>query len=213
MNLIQEIEKNDYKMELSKNNAKCYQNIRDIMIERDGRMYYSGYLHLMCPPISKKDFDAFEAELGIKLNKDLIRFYKKFNGFMMFSGSFNIFGFGRVFEDGHYFVSRDEDMCLPYHLFNENSNIINEQKIKLGSLCDKPLYYNNKTGVLTYEDEGRIEQWQNLDEGIEDIYNSLYVQYLPNGVVKKPAVVGDLAFNQPEHFRQQSSEATNLQKN
>lgn len=213
MNLIKEIEKNNYTKEYSKNGGIGYQNIKQSLVLEKNQILMSSLLHVICPPMSEDDFEAFEAELGIKLNKNLVDFYNKYNGVQMFSGAFSIYGFGRVLINGHYLSPRGmDDICSPYHLIDENNGAINEEKIKLGSLCDKPLYYNNKTGVLTYEDDGKVEQWQSLDDGIEDIYNGLYAQYLPNGVVKNPTIIDNYVFNTPEHFRQQASEATEQQK-
>jgi len=213
MDLIKEIEKNNYTKEFSKNRGVGYQKIRQFFKLEKGQILMSGLLHVLCPPISKDDFKAFESELGIKLNNDLIDFYNKYNGVQLFSGAFSIYGFGRVLVDGYYLSPRGmEGICSPYHLIDENNGRIIEERIRLGTLCEKPLYYNNKTGVLTYEDDGKVEKWNNLDDGIEDIYNVLYAQYLPNGIAKNPIKIDNYIFNTPEHFRQRVREVTDQQK-
>ena len=197
MDLIKEIEKNNYTIEYSKNGAKCYQNLKNIVKVQKNQIFMSKYLHKVCVGLNAEDLKCFESELKIKLNKDLIDFYKRYNGFHLFSGAFDIFGFGRIFENGYYLVSREIDICLPYHLLNENEGSIKDEKFKIGVICDKPLYYNNKTGVVTLDKGEEVEQWKNLDECIDDVYHRLYVQYLPNGVIKKQRIEDEFIFNTP----------------
>ena len=197
MDLIKEIEKNNYELEYSENGAKCYQNLKGIVKLEKDQIFIGKYLHKVCCGLNDEELKNFEAMFNIKLNKDLIKFYKKYNGFHFFSGSFDIFGFGRICKDGCYFVSRDPDICLPYHLLDYNEKI-NEEAIVIGSILDNKLYYNNKTGIVTLDNEGKIEKWKNLDDCIEDIYHRLYVQYLPNGIAKNPKIKKKLVFNEPE---------------
>ena len=200
MDLLKEIEKNNYTVEYSKNGARCYQNLKVIVNIQKNQIFAGKYLHKVCVGLNAEDLKCFEAELKIKLNKDLLDFYKRYNGFHLFSGAFDIFGFGRIFEDGYYLVSRESDICLPYHLFDENDGIINEEKFKIGVICYKPLYYDNKTGVVTLDKGEEVERWKNLDECIEDVYHRLYVQYLPNGVIKKQRIEDEFIFNTPENL-------------
>ena len=63
------------------------------------------YLNVLFVPIEEKNYRIFEERYHCKLSKELNEFYKHYNGIMLFSQSFRIFGMNTLGGTGYQTLS------------------------------------------------------------------------------------------------------------
>lgn len=200
MNLIKEIEKNNYSKFKTKNNAIRYQNIKEILKLEKGQELMGVYLHEIYSGLNNRDIKAFKEEFDFDIHPSLLEHLKKYNGFNLFSGSFVLYGFGRVFENGKYFLTRDIESPLPFHLADHNYGQTTVDNLIIGSFCETLIILNNLNGVISRKSQnGQIlEQWDSLNSCIEDLYSKIFHHYYSNGLAKNPSVINNTVYNMPD---------------
>lgn len=200
MDLLKEISKKNYEIEKSKNGAINFQNLKE---KYNGNGTFVGkYLHTIYPSLNKSLALKLEAELSVKIHDDLLKILALYNGFNLFSDSFNLYGFGKVLVNGSYQTTRDPLNPLPFDLLTENNGKINEAKIKIGSVCEDSLFFDNTNGKVCRMDKKSklIESWSTISDCITSIYQRLDKCYDNIGFSKEPIVMGNLVFNKTRNI-------------
>lgn len=200
MNLKKEIEKHKYTQYEKANGTICYQNVKELVTLKDGQWFGALYLHELYKGLNSRDLEAFKRQFNFELHKDLLNFMKIYNGVNLFSNTFAIYGFGKTFSNGSYYIFRDIENPMPFDMANENSRKVQKEELKIGSICDFKMYLNNVTGVVTYKnnDGSIIKEWKSLPDCIKDVFKKLDSQYLPNGLYKELNFEKESIFNQPD---------------
>ena len=200
MNYIQTIENHGYQKFPSKNGAINYQDVESIY---NGKlMFVAKYLHTIFPPLSQDDFKAFLKEINVDVHQDFVDFLKKNNGVYLFSGTFTIYGFGRIKVNGLYMISRDPLIPLPFHLFDENGRRIDKRKMKIGSVCENPLFLDNTTGEVTRLDkQGKmVEKWTSIENCTNNLVERLEKWYDKQGICTSPIIIENMFFNRVKNI-------------
>ena len=193
-NLKKEASRRKLTKHISKNGTICYFIDKSQYPLKERQMLLAFQFHSIYAPINNRDYAYFIEEQGIVPHKNFTDFYKKYNGLNLFSGTFCIYGFGRIFEDGHYLLSRDpdSDIYLPYHLYDHTETYLKNGIARTGSLCDAPIMYDNNTGKLSCVTDKKSFEWDNFFDCIEEVYKILDDKYLDNGFAKKPTILDDI---------------------
>ena len=134
--------------------------------------------------------------------KQYIDFLKKNNGVYLFSGTFTIYGFGRIKVNGLYMISRDPLIPLPFHLFDENGRRIDKRKMKIGSVCENPLFLDNTTGEVTRLDkQGKmVEKWTSIENCTNNLVERLEKWYDKQGICTSPIIIENMFFNRVKNI-------------
>ncbi len=193
MNIYSLIKQNNFDETISKNHAICLCNLKKSFVVEKGKKFLGEYLHIIYPGLNENLLNAFKSEIGIKLPDEFISFLKENNGTYLFSGSLCVYGFGKILKDEMYVISRDINIKLPFHLYNENECKINEENIIVGSCMKSKIYLNNITRKYTWMNN----TWDKIETCIYDLYNKLSVHYNDKGVVDNPIILGNIVFNKP----------------
>ena len=200
MNFKEIIEKHGYQKYPSNNGAINYQDVRSLYT---GKLVFVGkYLHTLFPSLLQDDLMSFLSEINVDVHHNFIEFLKKNNGLDLFSGSFVIYGFGRIKVNGLYILSRDPSISLPFHLFDENGRRIDKQKMKIGSVCDNPLFLDNTTGEVTRLDkQGKmVEKWTSIENCTNNLVERLEKWYDKQGICTSPIIIENMFFNRVKNI-------------
>lgn len=195
MEFFNKLSKHNYKKNKTENNVIQFQDVKSIY--KGNGIFIGKYLHVVFPGISKSDSEEFQRELSINVHKSFMGFLKTFNGLILFSGTFSIYGFGRIKIDNIYQASRDPDFPLPYHLYDENNGKIIFDNLKIGSCCEDGLYLDNSSGIVKRIDKkgNEVEIWEKIDKCIDDLFDRFENHYDENGICKDSVIINNLFFN------------------
>lgn len=193
MDILNKIREKKYSELLTDNGAIQFQDVGSIY--KGKLIFMSKYLHTVFPALKHEDYLAFINELGININESLKTFLTEHNGLDLFSGSIAVYGFGRVRVNGVYLTSRNPYKPLPFHMYDENNGKINSRMLKIGSVCEKPLYIDNETGVITLGEKDKLMAWKCLNDCLDDLYCKVGEYYDDNGLCKNPVIIKNYCFN------------------